>query len=226
VSADNAEWWSKPRKVSVVVDNDSWGLVWAERLVDRCNKNGDAAGLVRSQQDVPDGDLAFYLNCLNIARPDVLKRNRRNLVVHASDLPHGRGFSPLTWMTLEGQNRIPVCLLEAAEEADAGPIIFKDWIEFEGHELIDEMRIAIGEKTLELAERYLDEPHPLEGSPQSGESSFYPKRKPGDSEIDPMRSIAEQFEMFRVADNENYPVFLKLRGKTYELAITKAEDGA
>jgi len=225
VKGEAAGWWTKPRKVSVVVDNDSWGLPWAERLVDQCNEDGDTAALIRSQRDVPNGDLAFYLNCLNVAPPDVLKRNRGNLVVHASDLPRGRGFSPLTWMTLEGANEIPVCLLEAAEEADAGPIIFKDWVHFEGHELIDEMRTAIGAKTVELAKRYLDEPRPLEGSPQTGESSFYPRRRRSDSEIDPQRSIAEQFEMFRVADNVNYPVFFKHRGKTYELAITKAEDG-
>jgi methionyl-tRNA formyltransferase len=226
VKGKAAEWWTKPRQVSVVVDNDSWGLAWAERLVDQCNEDGDTAALIRSQKDVPDGDLAFYLNCLNIASPDVLRRNRRNLVVHASDLPRGRGFSPLTWMTLEGLNKIPICLLEAAEEADAGPIIFKDWMQFEGHELIDEMRTAIGEKTLELAKRYLDETRPPEGSPQAGDSSFYTRRKPSDSEIDPQRSIAEQFEMFRVADNQNYPVFFRHRGKTYELAIAKAEDGS
>jgi methionyl-tRNA formyltransferase len=226
VTDEASQWWSKPRTVSVVVDNDSWGLTWAERLVDRCKAKGDRAQLIRSQKDIPNGDLAFYLNCLNIARPNVLNRNRRNLVVHASDLPRGRGFSPLTWMTLEGLNKIPVCLLEAAEDVDAGPIFFKDWIKFEGHELIEEVRTAIGEKTLELAMRYLDEPRPPEGSPQTGEASFYPRRKPGDSEIDPERSIAEQFEMFRVADNQNYPVFFKHRGKTYELAITKAEDDA
>ena len=32
--------------------------------------------------------------------------NKNNIVVHASDLPKGRGFSPMSWQILEGKNKI------------------------------------------------------------------------------------------------------------------------
>ena len=35
------EWWKKPRKVSVVVDNDSWVVPHTEKLVQALNDNGD-----------------------------------------------------------------------------------------------------------------------------------------------------------------------------------------
>ena len=70
--------------------------------------------------------------------------NQRNLVVHASDLPRGRGFSPLSWLVIDGVNEIPVCLIEAVDEVDAGPVVYREAINFEGHELLDEMRVVLG----------------------------------------------------------------------------------
>ncbi len=40
---------------------------------------------------------AFFLGCSKIAGPDVLNRNKYNLVVHESALPKGKGFAPVAW---------------------------------------------------------------------------------------------------------------------------------
>jgi len=151
----------------------------------------------------------------------VLARNRRNLVVHESDLPRGRGFSPLTWRVIEGKNRIPVCLLEATAEVDAGPIIYRDKLDFEGHELIDEMRQMLGNKSVELCLRFLSETDPPIGTPQCGEPTYFGRRRPADSRVDPHRSIASQFDLLRVVDNQNYPAFFDYRGHRYALKIDK-----
>ena len=108
-------WWQKPRRIRVVVDNNSWILTYAERLVGLCNGDGDDATLCRSHDDIAAGDISFYLGCIKISPPEVLALCRRNLVVHEGALPRDRGFSPLTWQIIDGQNEIPICLLEAAE---------------------------------------------------------------------------------------------------------------
>lgn len=82
--------------------------------------------------DLRAGDFCFYLSCSQIVPPHVLGRFRNNLVVHESDLPQGKGWSPLTWQILEGKNRIPVILFEATEKVDSGPIYAQEWLEFEG----------------------------------------------------------------------------------------------
>ena len=218
------EWWKKPRKVSVVVDNDSWVVPHTEELVQALNDNGDETVLCRIHDDVAEGAVAFYIGCTSITPPDVLARNQRNLVVHASDLPKGRGFSPLTWQILEGRNDIPVCLLETVVEVDSGPVVYRDGLQFEGHELIEEMRDALGRKTVELCRRYMDEDTPLRGVPQEGEPTQYSRRRPKDSRLDPDRSIAEQFDLLRVVDNGRYPAYFDNLGQRYRVLIEKADE--
>jgi methionyl-tRNA formyltransferase len=218
---DVPSWWQKPRRISVIVDNPSWVIPYAERLVSELREDGDDARFVREYDEVAEGSVAIYLSCIRIAPPQVTGRNRRNLVVHASDLPKGRGFSPLTWQILEGKNRIPICLLEAVDSVDAGAVVYRDWIEYEGHELSEELRDPIGRKSVELCRRFLAAPCPPEGVPQSGEPTIYPRRRPADSRLDPARSIADQFELLRVVDNERYPAWFEYRGHRYKLAIEK-----
>ena len=61
-------------------------------------------------------------------------------MVHESDLPEGRGMSPFTWQILEGKSVIPVTLLEATKELDAGKVYGKINVKLNGSELIDEWR--------------------------------------------------------------------------------------
>lgn len=217
-------WWRKPRNVSVVVDNDSWVLPLAEDLVRQIEESGDRAVLSRAYEEVLEGGIAFFLGCTGIAHADILARNERNLIVHESALPEGRGFSPLTWQVLEGRDRIPVCLLEAAAGADEGAVIYRDELAFVGHELCPELRAAQGSKTVELCLRYLSESQPPSGQPQEGEASYFRRRRPEDSELDPEKTIAEQFDLLRVCDNERYPAFFRFQGRTYVLKIAKVQE--
>ena len=47
---------------------------------------------------------------------------------------------------------------------------------------------------------------------QNGKGSFNKRRNPEDSEININKSIIEQFNLFRISDNNNYPVFLDIKG--------------
>ncbi len=214
----------RPRHVTVVVDNPSWIVPFAEELVIQARESGDDAVFVREYQDITDGSVAFYLGCLRVTPPEILARNKQNLVVHASDLPKGRGFSPLTWQILEGKNRIPVCLLNAVEEADAGPVIYREEIEYEGHELLAELQQKLGMMTIALCRRYLSEPIPPNGQPQAEDATFYPRRRPIDSRLDPNRTIADQFNLLRVVDNKRYPAWFDYQGKRYVIGIEKKHD--
>ncbi|MDZ7736293.1 MAG: methionyl-tRNA formyltransferase [Gammaproteobacteria bacterium] len=218
------DWWQKPRRISLVVDNDSWVLPHVERLADELNGNGDEAVVCRNHEQIGEGAVALYLGCIHITPEEVLARNRRNLVIHASDLPKGRGFSPLTWQILEGVNSIPVCLLEAARDVDAGAVIYRETLEFEGHELLDEMREKLGQLTIEFCNRYLNEPEPPTGEEQSGKPTYYERRRPEDSRLDPGKSIAEQFNLLRTVDNDCYPAFFDHDGHRYVVRIDKQDE--
>ena len=220
------DWWQKPRKVSVVVDNPSWVVPFCEELVEILNGAGDQAVLCKNHSDVQKGDIAFYIGCVHLTPNLVLARNRRNLVAHASDLPKGRGFSPMTWQIIEGRNKIPLCLIDAVEEVDTGPIILKKIIQFQGHELIDELRDKLGQAQVELAMQFLEAEVPLEGKAQVDGGSVYSRRAACDSRLDPELTLSEQFNLLRTIDNENYPAFFDFRGHRYQLTIKKTDPEA
>ncbi len=215
--------WKRRRRVTVLVDNDSWILPYARRLVEGIERDGEVGWLVRRADDLPEGDVAFFLGCVRVVPSHVLQRNRFNLVVHESDLPKGRGFSPMTWQILEGRSSIPICLFNAIGEVDAGPVIYRDTIELGGDEIYEEWRKLQGEKTMELCRRFLEEPAPLNGETQRGESTFYRRRKPCDSRLDPDRTITEQFDLLRVADPDSYPAYFCHRGRRFMLVLRPDE---
>lgn len=223
-TANNLTWWGKPRNIAILVDNDSWVLPYARELVERLKHSNDNAILYRSAESIPKGCITFLLGCTKIIPQRILNKNIRTLVVHASDLPRGRGFSPLTWRILEGHNRIPICLLDAVDEVDAGPVVYREEMIFQGNELIDELRHEVGTQSINLCLRFLDETIPKDGIPQDGEATIYPRRVPQDSKLDPNLTLIEQFNLLRVVDNEKYPAFFHHLGCTYRITITKDEE--
>ncbi len=216
------EWWyQKPRKINVIVDNPSWIIPHAHSLIARIQDNGDNATFISSYEDIPNADVSFYLGCIKITPRDILNKSKKNLVVHESDLPLGKGFSPLTWQILEGSNAIPICLLEMTENVDSGDIVFKEIMMFEGHELLNELRKVQGDTTVSLCLRYLKSLHLPKGIIQKGESTYYTRRQSKDSLININKNFIENFNLLRVVDNEKYPAYFDYRGCRYMLHITK-----
>ena len=129
----------------------------------------------------------------------------------------------MTWQILEGQNSIPICLVEAVEKVDSGRVVLRDHILLEGHELHDEWRHLQGLKTIELCVNLIQMfPLPL-GEVSSKEGSFYRRRAPIDSKLDPSETLERQFDLLRVVSNDRYPAFFEHRGQTYKLTIEKYE---
>lgn len=193
----------------------------ARRLHELLSSEHDCEHIL-SHAQIRQGDVLFLLSCEKILPARLLSLHAHNIVVHESALPAGRGWAPLTWQILEGKNSIPVTLLEAVEPVDSGVIHLQDTIEFTGTELCPELRDAQGRATLSLCQRFIAEYPPQNPRPQQGDPTFYPKRGPKDSRLDPGKSIADQFDLLRVCDNERYPAWFEFRGQKYILRIEKA----
>lgn len=209
--------------IQVLVDNDSWILPYAARLVSALQTAGFDAVLVRHFDDIQPGWITFMLGCIRLVPDHVLDRSTHNLVVHESALPEGRGFAPMTWQILQGHNNIPICLIEAAVDADSGDIWLQDTIALQGHELCDEWRTLQGEKTLELCLRFVSDYTAIRSRKQNGHPTYYPRRYPKDSKLDPDTTIRDLFPILRVADNQRYPAFFELNGHRYFVHIFKAD---
>lgn len=218
---DAPGWWPRPRKITVCVDTPGWFDPFSQMLVATLNASGDDARLVRGTDEIAPGDIAFYLSCLRLTPTEVLMRNRQNIVVHGSALPHGRGFSPVVWQVLEGCQTIPLSMLVAEETADSGAILMRDAVALEGTELNGEIREKLGLKIVDMCVRYLALPAPSAGEEQQGDTTWYKRRGPDDSALDVARPICEQFDLLRVVDNVRYPAFFDYRGVRYILKIER-----
>ena len=152
---------------------------------------------------------------------EILAKYAHCLVVHASDLPKGRGWSPTTWLILEGVDKIPVTLLEAVDSVDAGPIYAQRWIQLDGTELVDEWRTLLADASVTLCADFVSRyPDSLAfGRAQSSAPTFYPRRRADDSELCLDKPLRESIDLLRVVDNENYPAFYRLKGKRFYLKV-------
>jgi methionyl-tRNA formyltransferase len=205
----------------VCSDAASWINAWIHGLLLDWLAQGHGVAWAHDAGDLPGGDLCFYLSYGSIVDNDKRSQYRHNLVVHESNLPQGRGWSPLTWQILEGRNRIPVTLFEAVDAVDAGQVYAQDWIDYQGLELVDELRARQGEATVRLCRRFVYE-YPVivgTGREQTGQAIYYARRRPENSRLDPDQTIREQFNLLRVVDNERYPAFFEMHGHEYVLNI-------
>jgi len=206
--------------INILTDNiNSWFIPYGFKLKKDLEILGHEVFYVFNKNEIREGDICFLLSCSHIVENQFLRRNKNNIVVHASDLPKGKGFSPLQWQILEGKNEIVLTLFEAVDEVDAGPYYFKEKIVFDGTELLDEIHEIMGNKIIDMCKFYVINKNKLKPIPQLGESSFYRRRTKRDDEIDPNKSIIELFNHFRIADNEKYPLWFKYKGKIYYLKI-------
>jgi len=181
---------------------------------------------VHNENELKSADLCFYLSFSKIVTENTLRKFKNNLVVHSSDLPNGRGWSPLTWQILEGKKMITTSLFEAVEDADRGKIYLQKDLEFSGFELLDELRMLQGDLIISMCSEFI-QTYPdvlLRALVQEGEGSYYARRRPADSELNPDRSIREQLDLFRVVDNINYPAYVEIDQHRYELWIRKEDE--
>jgi methionyl-tRNA formyltransferase len=179
--------------------------------------------LVHGKAQLSGGDLLFLISCNEVIDAAVRGRYHASLVIHASDLPKGRGWSPLVWQLLEGRNDIVVTLLEAVDKVDGGAIWHQEKLHFAGHELVDEINAALFGAELALMNFAVANVKTIQPRPQEGKPSYYRRRTPEDSRLDPHRSLADQFNLLRVADAARYPAFFDYLGQRYEIILRKAE---
>lgn len=212
---------SNKLKITFLSDSpNGWMAQHTQQLISNLRKE-HSVRLIHNEKDIKKGDILFILSFYKLVPENTLRKNAHNIVIHASNLPSGKGWSPSTWQILEGKNKIPLTLFEAIKEVDAGQIYFQDSIELEGTELIDEWQDKMGKKISEMVLKFIKfYPH-INGKKQEGKESFYPKRTPEDSKLDINKTIQEQFNLLRVVDNEKYPAFFIYKGKRYVLKIYK-----
>jgi methionyl-tRNA formyltransferase len=208
--------------IQILIDNpDSWIIPYAKDLQNALSKRKHTVSIIHDHKDVTKGDVLCLLACEK--KFSFLELNNYNLVVHESDLPKGRGWSPLTWQIIQGINQIPITLFEATNDIDAGDIYLQKFIELNGDELLPEIKHKQGLLTNELIIEFIENIEQIIPIKQTGEATYYPRRNTKDSKLDEKKTIEQQFNLLRVCDNERYPAFFEMFNQKYVIKIYKYE---
>lgn len=190
------------------------------------NEDSHQIELVRDKKALTGGDILFLISCSQIINAEDRSLYTNTLVLHASDLPKGRGWSPHIWDIINGASEITLTLLEAEDKVDSGHIWQKKKIPITEDMLWNEINKQLFAAELELINYAVTNFQTIQPAAQSSqiEPSYYPKRSPKDSQIDPRKTIAEQFNTLRVSDPERFPAYFELHGKRYNIILEKADD--
>lgn len=210
-----------PCRITLLSDQGSWLNASLPDLIAALWQRGHAVRWIHTPAALLPGDVCLLLSCGRLLNAEQLALHRYNLVVHESALPQGQGWSPMTWQILQGASAIPITLFEAVADLDAGPIHLQQEITLQGHELVDEWRVLQARATIDLCLAWFDRHHEVVESAkvQVGKASYYPRRRPADSRLDPELSLTEQFNVLRVVDNQRYPAFFQWRGRRFILNL-------
>ena len=182
--------------------------------------------LVQRKNELGGGDILFLVSCNEI----ISARDRENylvsLVLHASDLPKGRGWSPHVWELVNGAEGITLSLLEAEDKVDSGRIWKKLFLPVSKNALWDEINRVLFEAEVELMNFAVQNFGKVTPVIQkvAGNDIYYSKRTPSDSRIDVNKSIAEQFDLIRVCDPNRFPAYFEYLGSRYTLKLEKIHD--
>jgi methionyl-tRNA formyltransferase len=209
-------------KITILADNPkSWVVPFTKELKSELEEMSHDVRLIHDHSQIEKGDILVLLSCEKKLPKQRCSLNTRNLIVHESKLPKGKGWSPLTWQILEGKTEVPITLIEAEEDIDGGRVYNQELMKFQGTELIKEIRQIQAAHTRKLLFDFIKDYPKSKGIKQEGESTYYKKRTPPDSKLDVNKTIKEQFNLLRVVDNDRYPAFFRHKGCEYTLKIFK-----
>jgi methionyl-tRNA formyltransferase len=135
------------------------------------------------------------------------------VIFHMTDLPYGRGGSPLQNLIVRGHRDTQLSALKCSAELDAGPIYLKRPMLLDGtaEEILQRASGLILEMIVEIAQV---KPAPTE---QEGPPVYFQRRNPEDGDLGPAGSVNSAYDFIRMLDAAGYPrAFLETQYLRFE----------
>ncbi len=183
--------------------------------------------LVKNNQELADcfhstsPRYIFFLHW-NWMVPTEIVNGSECVCFHMTDVPYGRGGSPLQNLIIRGHKNTKLTALRMTDELDAGPVYYKESLSLDGS--AEEIYIRAGELCFELVDKIVNnKPTPIE---QTGNVVKFKRRKPYQSEVLEPTTMEEFYDFIRMLDAEGYPkAFINHNNFKIEFSQAKLEDG-
>ncbi len=188
----------------IIVYNRPWCKLIAKNLKKKTNHEifeiTEKEELTLKAIQVINPKFIFFPHWSQIIKKNI-HENFNCIVFHMTDLPYGRGGSPLQNLIVRGHKKTKICAIKCIEKLDAGPIFLKKSLSLEGsaeeiflreNRIIEDMIVEILNKN----------PKPKD---QKGEIVKFERRVPEDGNLKNAKSLDEIFDYIRMLDARDYP---------------------
>jgi methionyl-tRNA formyltransferase len=123
------------------------------------------------------------------------------VIFHMTDLPYGRGGSPLQNLIVRGISETQLTALRCVAALDAGPVYMKRPLSLLG--TAEEILLRASKLTEEMIESIMRE-QPI-AQPQLGKPTIFHRRTPQDGDLAQLSELEKVFDYIRMLDADGYP---------------------
>lgn len=133
--------------------------------------------------------------------PSEIYNNFECIVFHMTDLPYGRGGSPLQNLIIRGKKETKISALRVEKGLDTGPIYLKKPLSLMGtaQEIFLRAKYIVKEMIIKIIDEQLI---PVA---QKGEITEFKRRKPENSNLEGIIETEKLYDQIRMLDCEGYP---------------------
>jgi methionyl-tRNA formyltransferase len=123
------------------------------------------------------------------------------VIFHMTDLPYGRGGSPLQNLIVRGHEETMLSAIKCVSEVDAGPIYKKVPLSLKGtaEEVLQRASVLMEDLIVDIVNNHQN---PI---PQVGKVVSFLRRKPEDGDIAKLDNLEKIYDYIRMLDADGYP---------------------
>lgn len=206
-------------KTYLIVSEKSWHEILYKNLLE--NFTSCCWELVQKKEN-------FNLEILNKLKPDKIfiphwsyiipssiYEKFECIVFHMTDLPYGRGGSPLQNLIISGKKNTKISAIRVKKGIDTGPIYLKKSLSLQGtaKEIFLRSSPIIESMIKEIIQK------DLKSIKQEGEITEFKRRKPEEGDLKDLIKIEQIYNHIRMLDCEGYPnAFLETENFRFEFS--------
>lgn len=212
----------------VVVGSHEWSANFFKELKLLCDNDfsfvTEPSELVKLVQEHSNIERIFFPHWSFMVPQEIVSKFEC-IGFHMTDLPYGRGGSPLQNLILRGFTTTTMCALRYNDKIDDGPVYCRRTLSLNGSaaQIFERAALIMADMAREIIHNN------LQAIPQSGKPVFFKRRNPTESEITSQRlnSIEDLYNFIRMLDAPGYPrAFFNAEFSTFEFSdAVMDEDG-
>ena len=217
-----------PQKPILVLSSKPWNSTLAERINRGVNRSVE---IITSKNEltpevvgVINPEWIFVPHWSHLI-PETIWGRWPTVIFHMTDLPYGRGGSPLQNLIQRGHTETMMTALRCCDGFDTGDVYLKEPLDLHGS--AEEIYLKADELIEKMIKKILHQkPEPV---PQQGKPVVFSRRTPAESDLSKCSggALTDWYDQIRMLDAEGYPhAFLEVNGMRLEFRrVSQRSDG-